>query len=425
MNEEIPESTLNAWWELARVVERSKLEYETHLKATHERFNVFSTVLKADDEVRLHTRFLHCLLDPDGSHDCGPLFLDLFFETLHDRGGVDHEGNDVDWVRPLNSAPTLVKKEFTNSNKLAGQIDLLMGWNNRYAVAIENKTQNKTKHREQDEQLTRYAEYLEREYMDSYLLLFLTPDGWESNTAGKHPYLRISYKEHILPWLEACLRATYEFTNINQVLIQYRAVVRQITNTNSDPIFMKPIVTFIHENPDVVRHNNAIQKAIIMAADQAWDTLANTLSEMLVERNVFEVIDVDKVERVVKMKQNSSVTTSSSIPLQLWMEQDNECIGIGICVEDVKPEEHQEAILGEILELINKDRSGWLRQSDIESPRFPTGWHILFEGPSEEQDAKLIEQTDNERICNEVCRYLESLIQWSQKAEIELNGETL
>ena len=49
-------------------------------------FNIFTTLLDKSDEVRLHSRFLHFLLNPLGDHGQGTLFLDLFLIEcdLHD-----------------------------------------------------------------------------------------------------------------------------------------------------------------------------------------------------------------------------------------------------------------------------------------------------------------------------------------------------
>ena len=70
---------------LSEIVRDLQIRSEERLKAQHRRFNLFTTLLSAGDEVRLHTRFLHELLNPAGTHDCGDLFLKLFFETLENR----------------------------------------------------------------------------------------------------------------------------------------------------------------------------------------------------------------------------------------------------------------------------------------------------------------------------------------------------
>ena len=77
--------------ETGRELERLNVWQQAQQRALKSRFNVFTTVLKFDDEVRLHSRWLHYLLNPDAEHDCGTLFLDLFIQTLRQRGAQPHE----------------------------------------------------------------------------------------------------------------------------------------------------------------------------------------------------------------------------------------------------------------------------------------------------------------------------------------------
>src|SRR5438046_832839 len=90
MNE--PTFPTRALEQLLEMLREAETRADERSKVTHERFNVFTTLLEAHDEVRLHTRFLHCLLDPKGCHDCESLFLDLFSATLAEFPGVNHDG---------------------------------------------------------------------------------------------------------------------------------------------------------------------------------------------------------------------------------------------------------------------------------------------------------------------------------------------
>src|ERR1035437_7363359 len=49
---------------VTKMIAEAHIRAEERAKAAHERFNVFTTLLGENDEVLLHTRFLHCLLDP-------------------------------------------------------------------------------------------------------------------------------------------------------------------------------------------------------------------------------------------------------------------------------------------------------------------------------------------------------------------------
>jgi hypothetical protein len=258
--------------ELLPFTQIAKLLLEAHIRAeeraevTHERFNVFTTVLKATDEVCLHTRFIHCLLDPKGSHDCGALFLNLFFDTINgapvsgtvESKAVSTEGfENTDWT---------LYKEASRSG--FGQMDILME-SSKFGIAIENKIGA----REQDNQVLSYASYLENKFKTNSLVIYLTLDGKESYTAGDRSYLRISYAEHILQWLEKCLQATYQIIPINQVILQYRQVVRQLTNKTLNTEKMQKIVEFVRANPDIIRFRAEIAEAAKLAIQEIWNEI--------------------------------------------------------------------------------------------------------------------------------------------------------
>lgn len=258
-------------------IAESMARAETHAKASHERFNIFSTLLKEADEVRLHTRFIHCLLDPRGSHDCESLFLDLFFETLAALGVLDEAGNRVDFKCLLKGSSWRVHKEA--SRPPHGQIDLLLESSGCFGIAIENKIYAG----EQPAQLSDYATYLRRSYGEDFHLIYLTLDGKQAGTAGGHGYMRISYERHVLYWLEACLRETYSIIPVNQIIIQYRSVVRRLTHQNLDKEFMKPVLDFIRENPDIVRNRVIFTQAIEAVRAEVLDNFAAGLMKEIME----------------------------------------------------------------------------------------------------------------------------------------------
>ena len=45
-----------------------------------DKFNIFSILRKSSDEVNLHSKFIYELLNPNGSHQQGDIFLNLFIE---------------------------------------------------------------------------------------------------------------------------------------------------------------------------------------------------------------------------------------------------------------------------------------------------------------------------------------------------------
>ena len=125
--------------EVAREIEKIKRARDTHLTATHGRFNLFTTLLQINDEVRLHTRYLTHLLDPQGTHDCGYRFLKSFLEQV---GLSDLTKQKCNYV---------AKEHYTDGD---GNIDIYIEFESAIVV-IENKIDAQ----DQDAQLERYWTY--------------------------------------------------------------------------------------------------------------------------------------------------------------------------------------------------------------------------------------------------------------------------
>tara|TARA_B110001469_G_scaffold108028_1_gene108496 strand:+ start:784 stop:2076 length:1293 start_codon:yes stop_codon:yes gene_type:complete len=217
---------------------------EERLKAQHGRFNVFTTLLSAHDEVRLHTRFIHELLNPAGTHDCGKLFLKLFFETLQKYKALEHDDSPTSesWTN-YSEQNYSVRKEV---RKDQGQLDLLLE-SDSHLLVIENKIEAY----EQPNQIERYVEYLESQKTKVGQVIYLTLDGKPAETHNGKAYLRISFREHIMAWLERCLQATDQIVSINQVLIQYKKVVQQLGKT-ADHETMKAIKELLRTTPNFI-----------------------------------------------------------------------------------------------------------------------------------------------------------------------------
>ena len=190
---------------IAREIRLKEHAREVQLKATHGRFNVFTTLLDATDEVRLHTRFLAHLLDHKNRHDCERLFLDLFLDVV--------------------GLPELRKQEchtvgIEHHTGGRGNIDIYLEFE-QAAIVIENKINAG----DQEEQLERYAEYA-RSRREICHIFYLTLDGKKPTSFSLGERLEekdvkcISYKHDILSWLELCLHQTYSFVSINQNIQQ-------------------------------------------------------------------------------------------------------------------------------------------------------------------------------------------------------------
>jgi hypothetical protein len=78
-------------------------KYEEVLNDQQYNFNVFSIVRNDCDEVNLHSKFLYEILNPNGSHKKGDIFLQLFLSGV----GLS------DFITTENS--TIFEKEYERS----------------------------------------------------------------------------------------------------------------------------------------------------------------------------------------------------------------------------------------------------------------------------------------------------------------------
>lgn len=102
-------------------------------------FSLINCLLKINNEVQLHSRFIYAMINPEGSHYCGNVFLQTF---LNCAGLKDFISTD----------DAVVCRE-------KGNIDLLIHDNYNFII-IENKLGAQ----DQKHQISRYIEYVTRKY---------------------------------------------------------------------------------------------------------------------------------------------------------------------------------------------------------------------------------------------------------------------
>ena len=184
------------------------------LKATGGKFNIFS-LLKVDHYENTHSSIIAELLRPHGMHGLNDTFLKLFIQQIK-QSLPDFE---------FAVENTSVIKEADTGN---GRIDILLDDGKGHAIIIENKIYAN----DQDEQLIRYNTFALAKYFKSnYYLFYLTLLGRDpfNNSAKGITYIKISYKEHILNWLQKCIEKAAQFPLVRETLIQYRNHIKILT----------------------------------------------------------------------------------------------------------------------------------------------------------------------------------------------------
>ncbi|RTL00106.1 MAG: hypothetical protein EKK57_07990 [Proteobacteria bacterium] len=199
-------------------------KYDQFAKLTGEHFNVFS-VLGLSSAENSHSLFIAELLNPQGSHGQQDLYLNLFFKQFDLIN--DHY---IDTTAKITTEKYI--GEINKDYDQGGRIDILIEYpaHPEKNIIIENKIYA----RDQYLQLHRYAQA----YKDARIV-YLTLDGAEptSESLGNlepDDIICISYREHILKWLDECIEKSSSLPIIRETLIQYRTLIKQLTNQCSN-----------------------------------------------------------------------------------------------------------------------------------------------------------------------------------------------
>jgi hypothetical protein len=180
------------------------------------RHNIFRLLGLERSEIWLHSPILCDLLDPYGTHGQGALFLRTFLELLAQRyhlplkqilPHVADPVNPHEWI----VLPERQKIDITIRSKRA---DLV--------IFIENKIDAQ----EQNDQLRRYRELMEKEKYSTRLLIFLSPRKYGPPQTGI-PDIHLTYENDIWRWLSAIAPHLHPI-HLRGALQQYCRVIQNM-----------------------------------------------------------------------------------------------------------------------------------------------------------------------------------------------------
>ena len=222
-----------------------------------ENFNLFS-ILSIERYELKHSALIANLLDPKGSHGCGDAFLRAFFEIALKGTAYPFESSTPpDSCTERDTGPI--------AGDTGGRIDILVK-SSHYGLIIENKIYAG----DQDKQLIRYDNYGKEIFgADGYLLVYLTLYGYDASkesTATKSAeevgYLRLSYAEDILRWLEQCVRLADNKPLVRESLNQYIRTIKQLTYQDMNQQKNQTIIDLAVDHPEVVATLSSKRDAI-------------------------------------------------------------------------------------------------------------------------------------------------------------------
>ena len=239
------------------LLERAARLYDKHEAGRPESFNVFSVLRSGSDEVNLHSRFLHALLDyKKPGHETRENLADF----LRHVGVENFEQHGVEVRREHDNIDILI----TNDSKV------------RQAVVVENKIWSG----DQPEQLQRYHNALMRRGYDSdkIKLLYLTPhgDGPSKESIGNLDCTPISYKADLPSWLERCQQRAYDEPGLRESVAQYCQLVRKLTGTDFEGAYVNDLTKLVLEGGNLALvHdlNEAMIQAKIHLQQKLWSEI--------------------------------------------------------------------------------------------------------------------------------------------------------
>ena len=241
-------------------------------------YNIFTLFHNFSDEVNLHSNFIASLLDPNGDHYKGDLFLKLFLETC----GIDDFSIDT--------STATVFKEFKH-------IDIYISDGKKHII-LENKVYAK----DQPTQIARYIEAIKKEGAEDedIYVLYLHPDGElpKENSLGGYKlnqnntklekdgssinFKVISYGKEILEWIDKCKNEVSNITDLNVFLSQYKDVIEMIYNRYKriDEMEKAKLVEIFKENytaaSDIANNYQETRKKII---DEFFENVKENLEK--------------------------------------------------------------------------------------------------------------------------------------------------
>lgn len=272
---------------------------EQHDRINQERrsgqlYNVFSlmSVFGYDDTAETqHSKFLGDLLNPRGNHGCGMEFLNLFLKTAN----IDNLK-----FKPDYEYRNIIERSLgVTTATEGGRMDIIIE-DGKNALIIENKIYAG----DQDNQFIRYDNYAKK--FDNYCIVYLSPDGHEPSVGSvgadrKVNYICLSYRNHILSWLNQCIASAN--VPVGETIKQYRNIIKSLTNQTTNMENKQEIIN--------IARNNAQETALIL---QNIEAIQQDFIEEYVTKPLKAYVQGQGWEIVMYEKEYLSISKRRSYP---------------------------------------------------------------------------------------------------------------
>jgi hypothetical protein len=191
-------------------------------------YNIVNVVRHESAEVGMHSNIIYSLINPNGLHYQDDLFLKLFIQYI-----IEPElQNSIEGYSDFGNVFEVQVEEITSENR---RIDFTIK-SNKFFIGIEMKIYAN----DLEKQIFHYYTDLVSKAKDhgiseeNVIIFYLTIDGKDApkySYANYSRYKKISFKKHILKWIEKSQEQVSGITNLNEAFSNYKSIVQKITNT--------------------------------------------------------------------------------------------------------------------------------------------------------------------------------------------------
>lgn len=267
-----------------------KLEEKNSLE-----FNIFKILKMTSYEVKTHSAFIANLLNKNGKHNKGIIFLNIFLKLLSE---LETEN--------IHEYELQVEKRTT-----FGNIDIVLEKGDSIII-IENKIYAG----DQEEQLERYYKYALQNYLPEQIrVIYLTLFGDEPSEQSLGKTITIddvkclSYKYDIRKWIESCIKEVALIANVREVLSQYIGLIEILTGKENSKEITMEIKDLFFDNK-YSQLINTLQESIhefnIELQTIFWQELKNKFDEKKIFKNYSETVSKEQIRNYYEKKTGST-----------------------------------------------------------------------------------------------------------------------
>ena len=396
-------------------------QYEKHVRKKGEKFNIFSIIGREHYEVQIHSAIIAELLNPNGLHGQGDVFLKYFLNSEKLVG----EYNEI-----LKCERIQVSKELSIPNN-TGRIDILIQANGT-SIAIENKIYAP----DLENQLERYYEHTK------YPVIYLTLDGSkpEEYTLGDLPVDKViclSYADDIVSWLETCIKEVPLFPQIREILYQYQTLVKSLTGQPIDQEYVMETANIFFEDKNY-KIIPTLEKSILEFKVQLqlkfWEDLNNKLEKEKYNTNYInaksETKSIEDIKKIIESfyAPNTRKSEDYGIMINPCSDmQSNYAVRVGLGYSGlvywgiVPSKFEDDNIRDNVTQILKKSQHDVRKDEGWYGYIYPTYNNYYYDFTFEEKSLKFIHKMTSEadKVVGELATKIEDAIKEFQKDELD------